>query len=270
MKRLIAIILSGILLFTSTAFANNEIKVYNNGDEIQLTNKPLENNGITMLPAREICEALGHTVEWIREEKIIKITENLNSDLYSVTDSNEICIYNTLNTNKCHFDMYSTTGKYFRECFDFEISIPSKIINGVMYLPKDFFIFLVGSNIEETEDAVYLNPSVIKTDFRKYNKIYVINNDNKTEITNMDEKSALLNMLTRYAYVDSPSCGFSITYAVKFLDSSTGETVVICPALDKCNIFRVNNSNYYFEISQEDRAQFEKIVNKYGLTFPNI
>lgn len=68
--------------------------------------------------------------------------------------------------------------------------------------------------------------------------------------------------------ISEPICGFSEDYAVEFVNSQNGKSVIVCPALDKCSVFRINYKCY--ETSKQARADFESIVEKYGLTFPNI
>lgn len=266
MKKLLVFILSA-LVFSSNTFANDDIKVYNNYIEIELTNKPVKVEGVTMLPVREICEALGHTVNWLSEEKMIKITENPDNELYPIAEQNEINIYNTLNTNKCHFDIYSKTGNYYRECFDFEISSPSMQINGTTYLPKDFFIYMLDDNIEETEGIIYFIPNIIKTDFSQYNKACLFIHNNRVDITDSNDIELLKSILTSRAINGASSNEYSKDYYIQFENTLTNEKEIVLLSKKDNNTYssyvQLNTNSYYIEINNKENIIMLEIINKY-------
>jgi len=79
---------------------------------------------------------------------------------------------------------------------------------------------------------------------------------------------ALKSILNGKGYTDSPSCGFSVDVSITL--SSNQKTVVLCPALDGCPIIKINETNKYFVISNEDRTKLDIILEKYGFKFPSI
>lgn len=65
-----------------------------------------------------------------------------------------------------------------------------------------------------------------------------------------------------------PSCGFG---TVKITFEGNGKKVIIYPACDTCNTMRLGKDNkYFYNISEENRRKLEKILLKYGITFPCI
>ena len=68
---LLLCVLLGVLCFSSTALAANNIKVYLNGDRVKVTYPPVEQNGTTLVPFRSIFEALGMTVDWTAQTQTV-------------------------------------------------------------------------------------------------------------------------------------------------------------------------------------------------------
>lgn len=67
MKKVISVLICILMIFSSisfTAFAENDIKVVIDGDELNLDVSPVIINGRTMIPLRAIFEYFGANVEW--------------------------------------------------------------------------------------------------------------------------------------------------------------------------------------------------------------
>lgn len=93
MKKIFAlfIILLGLIGFNQHAFAEDDIKIILNDEEISFDVSPEIVNGRTMVPMRKIFEALGVEVSWDDEtqtalgvKEIIQVKFALNEDTYSV------------------------------------------------------------------------------------------------------------------------------------------------------------------------------------------
>lgn len=115
------------------------------------------------------------------------------------------------------------------------------------------------------------NRETVKSRIAQSDVAYVVIDETKTQISNED-----LNALkTAFSDVSGggigdgePICGFDESYAVEFVDTQKGKRIIVCPAMDKCPLFKVNEVLYGF--SKKAREDFEATVKKYGLTFPNI
>jgi hypothetical protein len=63
-----------------------------------------------------------------------------------------------------------------------------------------------------------------------------------------------------------PACGFGTDVSITFTDGR--RRITLCPACDKCDTVWVANTKLYFDMGERERKRFEKIVAKYGMTFP--
>ena len=72
----------------------------------------------------------------------------------------------------------------------------------------------------------------------------------------------------KYAFKDNPSCGFSEDISITFVGKDN--IIMLCPALDKCNINRIGTTNKYVNISEENRRKLELFLEKYGFKFPAV
>ncbi|MGI6492864.1 MAG: stalk domain-containing protein [Pelotomaculum sp.] len=83
-------VLIGILISSTFALANNPIRIFLNGNELQNVNAILISD-TTYLPVRAISEALGLNVEWDDASRSVIITTNKNTalDKNESTNANE-------------------------------------------------------------------------------------------------------------------------------------------------------------------------------------
>ncbi len=88
------------------------------------------------------------------------------------------------------------------------------------------------------------------------------------KVTDEEDVSHIKALLNGYMWRSSPSCGFSEQVSITL--NSSGKTVVLCLASDGCPIFCVNNSDHYFDLSEEDWDKLHEILAKYGFIFPCI
>lgn len=109
-----------------------------------------------------------------------------------------------------------------------------------------------------------------KSNMAKSDVAYVVIDETKTKISTEDLnalKSVFANTDIEVAGSGS-SCGFMESYSVELVNSGKNKKIVLCPACDKCRLFRVGATTY--EVTEKARDDFEAIVEKYGLTFPHI
>lgn len=92
--------------------------------------------------------------------------------------------------------------------------------------------------------------------------------DIDADVTDPKDVSALKEILRGWASLENgePACGFtrdtSITLANRY------RSITFCPACDTCDGVRLGNSSLYFDIGERNRRRLERIVAKYGMTFP--
>ena len=78
----------------------------------------------------------------------------------------------------------------------------------------------------------------------------------------------LKTILNGNIYIDNPSCGFSVDISITL--SNSEKTVVLYPALDGCPIIRIDETDKFLKISNEDRKKLDAILKEYGFKFPSI
>lgn len=67
---------------------------------------------------------------------------------------------------------------------------------------------------------------------------------------------------------DSPACGFSMNVSITMY--GRGESIIFCLALDGCPIIRINDSDRFISISDNQRKVLNDIFARFGFTFPAI
>jgi len=78
MKKIISLVLSAILFVSivPVVFANDEVKVTLNGQNIEFDQPSVIINGRTLVPIRVVCEKLGADVYWFEPEETVVIVKN--------------------------------------------------------------------------------------------------------------------------------------------------------------------------------------------------
>lgn len=104
MKKIVSLLVMFVLLFNVgamfTAFAEDEIRIVVNGEEISFDAKPFIEEGRTMVPMRAIFEALGAEVSWDAENYTATATKDNNTISFSI-DSNWILDGSFVAVNDC-------------------------------------------------------------------------------------------------------------------------------------------------------------------------
>ncbi len=92
---------------------------------------------------------------------------------------------------------------------------------------------------------------------------YIYDNKNiNTELTD-EESNTIRQMFNgKELYNDSPSCGFSENISIRF------GNYTYCIANDRCGVIKVGFQ--YFNISDNERDELEKILKSYGADFPCV
>ena len=88
-------------------------------------------------------------------------------------------------------------------------------------------------------------------------------------ITDLETIKELTGIMSGRVYTDNPSCGFTADISITFFNEE--KTLMICPALDGDPIMRVgDNSNEYFKITDQARAELDIMLHRYGFKFPAV
>ncbi len=93
--------------------------------------------------------------------------------------------------------------------------------------------------------------------------------DQSIDMTMTDgDLRALKEILRGRPFPDSPACGFGMDVSITLTDGQ--RSITYCPACDGDPFLRINESNRYLTISEEQRERLDKILKKYGMTFPCV
>ena len=88
-------------------------------------------------------------------------------------------------------------------------------------------------------------------------------------VTDGDDILILKQILNGRSYFrDGLHCGFTTAISVTMTNGK--KSIMFCPANDGCQLLRIGTSNRYIEISLEDRARLNEVLEKYGMTFPCV
>ncbi|WP_162241926.1 trypsin-like peptidase domain-containing protein [Paenibacillus sp. Leaf72] len=137
MKKIVFFILM-ISLFipsaTTSYAAEGKWKVYLDGTELTFSNSPFVSEGTTLVPFRNLFEALGATISYNGKTKTINAKK----------DSTEIIL--TINNPIAYSNGAS-----------FKLNVAPKAISGVTYVPLRFVSETLGYGIEVKSKKIYLN-----------------------------------------------------------------------------------------------------------------
>jgi hypothetical protein len=110
---------------------------------------------------------------------------------------------------------------------------------------------------DKTQTLGYKNVS-IKYDFLQKNI------DERLSKSDSEEIKKILN--NRSLFSDNPSCGFSKDISFQFNEGD----IIYSIARDTCPIFKDEKTGKYFQISEKERNKINKILEKYGASFPAL
>jgi len=88
------------------------------------------------------------------------------------------------------------------------------------------------------------------------------------KIADEDDIQTLKKILKGKPFWDNPSCGFTTDISITMTDGR--KRIVFCPANDTCPLLRVNSSEKYIRIAEEDKMRLYGVLEKYGMTFPYV
>lgn len=128
-----------LLCYSTVAFAyGGDIKIFIDGDELEVSQSPVIANDTTLVPMREIFEALNVEVVWVNETKQIIATDTNN------------CIILTMD---------STVAQ--KNGVDVNLSVAPKIVNGLTYVPVRFIAEALNADVIWDNDSrtVIINSS---------------------------------------------------------------------------------------------------------------
>lgn len=101
MKRILAAVLTAVMVLGTTAFAarqENSVTVIVNGKQVAFPDEqPYNQNGRVMVPVRFVSEELGADVAWFEAVKTVTVTDKTNAVALTV-DSDEVTVNNRMVT----------------------------------------------------------------------------------------------------------------------------------------------------------------------------
>lgn len=122
---LIIAILSAICFCVPAFAGGDKITVILNGNELSFNQAPVVENGTTLVPMRDIFEALNASVEWNAETKTISVYSN--DDIMYITINSDTALVND--------ETYT-------------LDAPAKIIEGTTFVPLRFISEQLGLKID--------------------------------------------------------------------------------------------------------------------------
>lgn len=170
MSRILKMLISLTLFFSisslslQSVIAQDDIKVFKNTQELYFEQKPLIQNGRTLVPIRFFSEELGFRVDWNSEKKLATLVNDSHRK-----EEITLGIGETFATIK-HYDGSNTK---------VQLDVPSQIIDGRTYVPLRFVSTSLDSNLKVRWDFqnkdIYLSTTgvnLIPSDFEtgNYNK----------------------------------------------------------------------------------------------------
>lgn len=128
-KRLFTSILtvSMILSCSAVSAADNEVKVYLDGTQLQFEQPPVIQDGRTLVPMRAIFEALGADVDWQGETQYIVATSSSKGQMIEMHINNNIITHNGV---------------------DITLDVAPQLINGYTMIPLRVVSECMDANVE--------------------------------------------------------------------------------------------------------------------------
>ncbi|WP_338555235.1 trypsin-like peptidase domain-containing protein [Paenibacillus sp. KS-LC4] len=144
MKKIVFFILMISLFIPSAATsyaAEGKWKVYLDGTELSFSNSPFVSEGTTLVPFRNLFEALGATISYNGKTKTINAKKDLTEIILTI--NNPVAYSNGAS---------------------FKLNVAPKAISGVTYVPLRFVSETLGYGIEVKSKNIYLNAGSTATE----------------------------------------------------------------------------------------------------------
>lgn len=150
MKKIFLSFIFAFVLFFQTGIttkevqANDEIKVYVDGSEIEFNTEPFIKNESVLVPLRQIFEAIGADVVWDGATKTITATRD--NDVVVLTIGRDTA---------------------YKNGESIKLSVSPQVVNGSTYVPLRFIAESFGANVDwvASEKTVYINSFYIQDDY---------------------------------------------------------------------------------------------------------
>ncbi len=121
------------LISVLPVFADATIPVYFDSQPLELSNKPVQKNGTTLVPLREIFDALGFNVVWNEKTKTI------------IASSKDATIKLTIGSKVAYVNGEAKP-----------ISVAPQLIKGTMYVPLKFVSEAAGYSVGWNNENRYI------------------------------------------------------------------------------------------------------------------
>lgn len=136
MKKTICMTIAIIILGTTFAFAESEIKVLLNGNQLNFDVQPQLIDNRTMVPMRTIFEALGSNVSWDEESQII--IAGYQSSIIMLKIDSTVMVAENLSTNQEN---------------KITLDVPPQVINGKTLVPVRAISESLGAKVEWDDET---------------------------------------------------------------------------------------------------------------------
>jgi hypothetical protein len=163
-KILLGILITLLLVNNLIVFAESDISVYVNDSPVDFDQKPIIENGRTLVPIRAVAEEMGANVTWDSNTKTAKITLDGKTAMLKV-DINDMIFGTIANPDESKL---------------IQLDVPPRIYNGRTLLPIRAVVESFGGSVEwiETAKRIYVT---YEKGLGSYQKGIVTNNSFESE-----------------------------------------------------------------------------------------
>ncbi len=137
MKKLLCMILAAVMILSSVSavvFANDEIKVLVDGNQLEFDVAPVIEDGRTLVPMRAIFEALGADVDWNESSKTITAKTDSKTLMITIGENRLGVIEKVAVSQETKIDE-DNTGYTEALIRSIPLDVPAKIVDGRTLVP---------------------------------------------------------------------------------------------------------------------------------------
>lgn len=162
MKKILMLLAMCCALLSFTAIAHAEIEadtlIYYNGNHVYFSSWPMSENGSTIVPVRDISEAMGFDISWDGNEKRVDaFNDEVKIKMY--IDNNNV----TVEKSGKKSSVYS--------------AVPPRLVNSVAYVPLRAVAEAFGGTVtwDSVNNCIYINkaPQAGGTFYSQYDEGYI-------------------------------------------------------------------------------------------------
>lgn len=198
-RKLLILLLSFSLLTTNIFAASSDIKVIVNGNILEFDQSPIIRNNRTLIPIREIFEALGAEIQWFPESQKILASKN----------GRDISLF--IGSNIMYLDSITSV----------ELDVPAEIINDKTYIPLRAVSEAFDASVEWDENSktatIVSNDSSLK--ISKLTESYEVKSDDGKTVMNIKYEYPLIDNPNNETIIEEFNQNYK-TIAEKFIEEN--------------------------------------------------